>query len=89
MGHQPDNIPAGTQVVSSVPIRGTNDALVHPRGAVGIITRTPTGEENHYLVRFPDGFVRPPMKMTSSRTGFGRPPSGVGLRKVDLCESSL
>ena len=57
MGHQPDNIPAGTQVVSSVPIRGTNDALVHPRGAVGIITRTPTGEENHYLVRFPDGFV--------------------------------
>jgi hypothetical protein len=59
MGHQPDNIPAGTQVVSSVPIRGTNDALVHPRGAVGIITRTPTGEENLYLVRFPDGFVIP------------------------------
>ena len=59
MGHQPDNIPAGTQVVSSVPIRGTNDALVHPRGAVGIITRTPTGEQNHYLVRFPDGFVNP------------------------------
>jgi RNA repair pathway DNA polymerase beta family len=59
MAHQPDNIPAGTQVVSSVPIRGTNDALVHPRGAVGIITRTPTGEENHYLVRFPDGFVNP------------------------------
>jgi hypothetical protein len=57
--HQPDNIPAGTQVVSSVPIRGTNDALVHPRGAVGIITRTPTGEENRYLVRFPDGFVNP------------------------------
>jgi hypothetical protein len=57
MSHQPDNIQAGTQVVSSVPIRGTNDALVHPRGAVGIITRTPTGEENHYLVRFPDGFV--------------------------------
>src|SRR5580704_11506214 len=57
--HQPDNIPAGTQVVSSVPIRATNDALVHPRGAVGIITRTPTGEENHYLVRFPDGFVNP------------------------------
>ena len=59
MGHQPENIPAGTQIVSSVPIRGTNDALVHPRGAVGIITRTPSGEENHYLVRFPDGFVNP------------------------------
>jgi hypothetical protein len=57
MSHQPDNIPAGTQVVSSMPIRGTNGALVHPRGAVGIITRTPTGEEKHYLVRFPDGFA--------------------------------
>ena len=40
-------------------IRGTNDALVHPRGAVGMITRTPTGDEKHYLVRFPDGFVNP------------------------------
>jgi hypothetical protein len=57
MGHQPDNIPAGTQIVSSVAIRGTNGAVVHPRGAVGIITRTPAGEQSHYLVRFPDGFV--------------------------------
>jgi predicted nucleotidyltransferase len=30
--------------------------LVHPRGAVGIVTRTPTGAESHFLVRFPDGF---------------------------------
>jgi predicted nucleotidyltransferase len=37
MGHQPDNIPAGTQVVSSVPIRGSNNALVYPRGAVGVM----------------------------------------------------
>lgn len=29
---------------------------VHPRGAVGIIARTPAGTENHYLIRFPDGF---------------------------------
>jgi hypothetical protein len=57
MSDQPDNIPAGTQVVSSVPIRGSNDALIHPCGAVGIITRTPSGEGNHYLVRFPDGFA--------------------------------
>jgi hypothetical protein len=30
--------------------------LVHPKGAVGVITRTPAGPETHYLVRFPDGF---------------------------------
>jgi hypothetical protein len=42
MAHPPDNIPAGTQVVSSVPIHGSNDALVHPWGTAGIIMRTPT-----------------------------------------------
>ena len=39
-----------------VEIRGSNDVLVHPRGAVGVVTRTPAGTESHYLVRFPDGF---------------------------------
>lgn len=52
----PPNIPAGTQVVSGLEIRGSQNACVHPRGAVGIITRTPCGHETHYLVRFPDGF---------------------------------
>src|SRR5215470_4146132 len=56
MSHQPDNLFAGTQVVSLVEIRGTNNSLVHPRGAVGVVTRTPTGDQNHFLVRFPDGF---------------------------------
>ena len=57
MSHQPANISAGTQVVSLVEVRGTNNSLVHPRGAVGVVTRTPAGtEERHYLVRFPDGF---------------------------------
>ena len=51
-----DNISAGTQVVSRVEVRGTNNSLVHPRGAVGVVTRTPTGEDKHFLVRFPDGF---------------------------------
>ena len=37
-------------------MRGAHDAIVHARGAVGIITRTPCGEETNYLVRFPDGF---------------------------------
>src|SRR2546422_1664050 len=56
MSHQPDNIFAGTQVVSLVEVRGTNSSLVHPRGAVGVVTRTPTGDQNQFLVRFPDGF---------------------------------
>jgi uncharacterized protein len=57
MSHQPDNISAGTQVVSLVEVRGTSDSLVHPRGAVGVVTRTPASAgERHFLVRFPDGF---------------------------------
>ena len=52
-----DNISAGTQIVALVEIRGPNDSLVHPRGAVGVVTRTPTGTEKHFLVRFPDGFA--------------------------------
>jgi uncharacterized protein len=56
MSHQPDNVFAGTQVVALVEVRGTNKSLVHPRGAVGVVTRTPTGDQNQFLVRFPDGF---------------------------------
>src|SRR5881227_412007 len=56
MSHQPNNVFAGTQVVSLVEVRGTNNTLVHPRGAVGVVTRTPTGDQNQFLVRFPDGF---------------------------------
>ena len=56
MSHQANNIAAGTQVVSLVEVRGTNHSLVHPRGAVGVVTRTPTGDGKHFLVRFPDGF---------------------------------
>lgn len=47
---------AGTQVVVTADIRGSNGNLVHPHGAVGVITRTPVGSETHYHVRFPDGF---------------------------------
>jgi uncharacterized protein len=47
---------AGTQVVALVEVRGPSNSLVHPRGAVGVVTRTPAGTETHYLVRFPDGF---------------------------------
>ncbi|HZV35963.1 MAG TPA: nucleotidyltransferase domain-containing protein [Verrucomicrobiae bacterium] len=57
MAHQTDNISAGTQVIALVEVRGTNNSLVHPRGAVGVVTRTPAGEvERSFLIRFPDGF---------------------------------
>jgi len=56
MPHQPDNIPAGTQVVAQIEVRGTNNSLVHPRGAVGIVTRTPAVAGEKSIIRFPDGF---------------------------------
>ena len=59
MSHQPDNIFAGTQVVSRVEIRGTNNSFVHPRGAVGVVTRTPTADHDQFLIRFPDGVEVP------------------------------
>lgn len=49
-------VSAGTQVVVHQEVRGTNGAAVHPRGAVGIVARTPAGTEIHYLIRFSDGF---------------------------------
>ena len=58
MSHQPANIFAGTQVVSLVEIRGPGNSLVHPRGAVGVVTRTPAVTGENYLVRFPDGFEK-------------------------------
>jgi predicted nucleotidyltransferase len=58
MSHQPNNIMAGTQVVSLVEVRGPNGSLVHPRGAVGVVTRTPAVEGEKFLVRFPDGFEK-------------------------------
>jgi predicted nucleotidyltransferase len=56
MSHQPENVSAGTQVVSLVEVRGPNNSLVHPRGAVGVVTRTPAVNGEKFLIRFPDGF---------------------------------
>jgi predicted nucleotidyltransferase len=58
MPHQPENICAGTQVVALVEVRGPNESLVHPRGAVGIVTRTPAVSGEKFLIRFPDGFEK-------------------------------
>lgn len=45
-------------MVSLVDVRGPNHSIVHPRGAVGVVTRTPASEGEHFLVRFPDGFEK-------------------------------
>ncbi|MBL9136504.1 MAG: hypothetical protein JNK85_11575 [Verrucomicrobiales bacterium] len=61
MSHQPNHVFAGTQVVSLVEVRGTNNSPVHPGGAVGAATRTPAGGiETRFLLRLPDGFEAPP-----------------------------
>ena len=46
----------GTQVVSAKPIYGSNDAVAHPAGAVGVIIKSPTDQSHPYRVRFADGF---------------------------------
>jgi hypothetical protein len=56
VSRQPDNIFPGTQVVALVEGRGTNNSLVHLRDAVGVVTRTPAGDGERFLVRFPDEF---------------------------------
>ena len=89
MSHQPDNIFAGTQVVSLVEIRGTNNSLVHPRGAVGVVTRTPTGDQHEFLIRFPDGFEASlrrenleVLKHFKDRLPNGTPESGFDLESL-------
>src|SRR5450432_1429099 len=91
MAHQPDNIAAGTQVVSLVEIRGPNSSLVHPRGAVGVVTRTPAVEGENFLVRFPDGFEKPlersqieVLKHFKDRLGDASPQNGAPTAGFDL-----
>ncbi len=80
----PPIIPAGTQVVSLIEVRGSQGACVHPRGVVGIITRTPCGHETHYLVRFPDGFEASLLKdqfevLKQFKERLGNDPSATGF----------
>jgi uncharacterized protein len=45
----------GTQVVALVEILGQNQLVLHPRGSVGVVVRSPTDLEHPYRVRFADG----------------------------------
>lgn len=55
--YHPDLIfTVGTQVVTLVDIPGFASLVLHPRGTVGVVVKSPTDHEHSYRVRFPDGF---------------------------------
>lgn len=83
-------VSAGTQVVVTTEARGTNAMPVHPRGAVGIIARTPAGTECHYLIRFPDGFetsfTREQFEILKHfKDRLPSPPAGDGEFELESC----
>ena len=58
--YHPDLIfSVGTQVVTRVDIAGPAGLVLHPRGTVGVVVKSPTDLEHSYRVRFPDGFEAP------------------------------
>ncbi len=46
----------GTQVVTLVDIPGSAGLVLHLRGTVGVVVKSPADHEHSYRVRFPDGF---------------------------------
>lgn len=46
----------GTQVVALRDIVGPNGRTLHPRGAVGVVVKSPVDLQHHYRIRFPDGY---------------------------------
>lgn len=55
--HHPANLiySVGSQVVSLIEVVGQNGRLLHPRGSVAVIVRSPQDLEHPYRVRFSDG----------------------------------
>lgn len=45
----------GTQVVTLKEIIGPNGRTLHPRGAVGVVVKSPSDVDHAYRVKFPDG----------------------------------
>jgi predicted nucleotidyltransferase len=45
----------GTQVVALVEVLGQSGKVLHPRGSVGVVVRSPVDSEHPYRVRFADG----------------------------------
>ena len=46
---------AGTQVVTLRDVTGDGGRILHPRGAVGVVIKSPRDHEHSYRVRFADG----------------------------------
>ncbi len=55
--HHPSNLiySPGTQVVALVEVVGQSGKVLHPRGSVGVVVRSPVDAEHPYRVRFADG----------------------------------
>jgi uncharacterized protein len=70
----------GTQVVTLVDIPGSAGLILHPRGTVGVIVKSPTDLEHSYRVRFPDGFEAP-LKQSEVEIG-----DSAHIAQADLCE---
>jgi hypothetical protein len=49
----------GSQVVTLRDILGSGGRVLHPRGSVGVVTRSPDDGDHCYRVSFPDGFEEP------------------------------
>ncbi len=47
--------PVGTQVVTLRDLIASNERIMHPRGSVGVVVRSPRDLEHSYRVRFLDG----------------------------------
>jgi predicted nucleotidyltransferase len=49
----------GTQIVTLVDVAGSGGVVLHPRGTVGVVVKSPPDLEHSYRVRFLDGFEAP------------------------------
>jgi hypothetical protein len=49
-------LPVGTQVVTLVQINDSDSVTLYPRGAVGVIVKSPSDNSHSYRVRLADGF---------------------------------
>ncbi len=45
----------GTQVVTHKDVLGSTGRILHPKGAVGVVVRSPEDNQGDYRIRFPDG----------------------------------
>lgn len=85
--------PVGTQVVTLKDVVGPNGRTLHPRGAVGVVVKTPSDLEHSYRVRFPDGVEE--AQNSSDLTTLAKfkegdiGTSGVILRRHDLFDNVI